>query len=59
MLKITEDILDDLTIHYFAKDIIRKALDKDLLDAYTDILLAAKVIKKEMDAIMIKEVNHA
>lgn len=41
-----EDLLLDPSIHNFAKDIIRKGLEKDSLDAYRDAQFAADMLKK-------------
>ena len=57
MLKQTEDILNDPSVHSFLKDIIRHALDKDLVDACYDIQIAAIVIKRELDAKFLKEIS--
>jgi len=41
-----EDLLVDPSIHDFVKDIIRKGLIMDGLDAYRDAQLAADILKK-------------
>ena len=47
-----EDLLSDPSIHNFAKDIIRKGLEKDSLDAYRDTQLAADILKKVNNGIL-------
>lgn len=41
-----EDLLVDPSIHFFVKDIIRKGLIMDSLDAYRDAQLAADILRK-------------
>ena len=42
-------VLSDDSVHTFAKDIIRRGLNRDCVDAYNDTLLACAVLKKVMD----------
>ena len=47
-----EALLTDPAIHDFAKDVIRKGLDKDCLDAYRDAQLAADILRKVYNSTM-------
>jgi hypothetical protein len=39
-------------VHELTKDILRMAEDKDCVDAYYDVLLAAELLKERMDEIL-------
>ena len=43
-----EQILEDPSVHTLTKEIIRRGLDLDCVDAYYDVELAAAVLKKVM-----------
>jgi len=49
-----EDLLTDPAIHNFAKNIIRKGLDKDCLDAYRDAQLAADILRRVNNSILME-----
>ena len=44
-------VMEDPAVHFLTKDIIRMAEGKDPVDAYYDVLLAAKVLKAELDTL--------
>ena len=44
-----DKILSDPGVHSFTKDIIRKGRTRDCVDAYYDVLLAARALKAIMD----------
>lgn len=44
-----EWIMNDPSVHHLTKDILKMAMEKDPLDAYYDVMLAAKVLKAEME----------
>lgn len=52
MLKITQDFLNDPSVHYEAKRIVKKALENDIIDAYYDIEAALRIIKEEKQAVV-------
>ena len=39
----------DGSIHNLTKDVLRMTEDKDIVDRYYDVQLAADILKKEMD----------
>ena len=41
-------VLNNPSVHTLTKDIIRMGMNKDCVDAYYDVLLAAKVLKQIM-----------
>jgi len=47
-----EEVIADPSVHNFTKIILEAAADKDCVDAYYDVLLAAKVLEKEMKMIL-------
>ncbi|KKK65221.1 hypothetical protein LCGC14_2976320 [marine sediment metagenome] len=48
-LEAVKDVLADDGVHNLTKDIIRRGLNLDPVDAYFDARLAADVLKKVMD----------
>lgn len=58
-LKETKSALKDPCIHDLTKNILRAAENKDLLDRYHDVQLAADLLKAEMDAVMSKYTNNS
>jgi len=44
-----QDALTDPTIHNLTKDILRAAIEKDPIDSYFDVQLAADLLKDRMD----------
>ena len=44
-----DKILSDPDVHSFTKDIIRRGRTRDCVDAYYDVLLAARALKAIMD----------
>lgn len=49
MNKGIEEALADPTVHNLTKDTLRAALDKDIVDAYFDVQLAADLLKDRME----------
>jgi len=49
-----EDLLTDPSIHDYAKDVICKGLDRDCLDAYRDAQLAADILRKVNNSILME-----
>ena len=47
MTAATKKILDDPSVRFFTKEIIRTALEKDILDAISDISLARQAMENE------------
>lgn len=45
-------------VHNLTKDILRLADDKDCVDAYYDVLLAAELLKERMDEILTEQVSE-
>jgi hypothetical protein len=48
MNKHTQSVLDDPSVSYFTKNIIREGLEKDPVDAVAHVELALLVLKEEM-----------
>ena len=44
----TQQVLDDPSVSYFTKQIIREGLEKDPVDAVAYVELALQVLKEEM-----------
>ena len=44
-----QEVMESWTVHSLTKDVLRLSEDKDIVDRYYDVLLAAKVLKAEMD----------
>jgi hypothetical protein len=44
----TQSVLDDPSVSYFTKTIIREGLEKDLVDAVADVELALLILKEEL-----------
>lgn len=42
-----EEILNDPSVHYFAKDIIRLTKGKDIVDCIQDLRIALTLLEKE------------
>lgn len=42
-------VLDDPATHFWVKDILNQALQKDPVDAYFDIALVAMILKARMN----------
>ncbi len=47
-----KDCLAADNVHNLTKDILRMADDKDCVDAYYDVLLAAELLKERMEEIL-------
>ena len=45
----TKRVLDDPATHFWVKDILNQALQKDPVDAYFDIALIAVILKGRMN----------
>ncbi len=51
-----KNVLDDPATHFWVKDILKQALQKDPVDAYFDIARAAIILKARMnDAVGLEE----
>jgi len=48
MNKHTQSVLDDPSVSYFTKNIIREGLEKDPVDAVTYVELALLILKEEL-----------
>ncbi|MFH1075758.1 MAG: hypothetical protein V1753_02795 [Pseudomonadota bacterium] len=44
-----EEVMGSSVVHYLTKDILRMSADKDVVDRYYDVLLAAEILKAEME----------
>lgn len=44
-----EEVMRSQTVHTLTKDILRMSENRDVVDRYYDVLLAARVLKTEMD----------
>lgn len=47
-----QDALDDPSVRNLTKDVLRMAMDKDALDAYKDVQLAADILKARFDRLV-------
>lgn len=43
-----QEALDSNSVHFFTKDILRASVNKDVVDRYHDVQLAADILKAEM-----------
>jgi 1-aminocyclopropane-1-carboxylate deaminase/D-cysteine desulfhydrase-like pyridoxal-dependent ACC family enzyme len=48
MNKHTQSVLNDLSVSYFTKNIIREGLEKDPVDAVAYVELALEILKEEL-----------
>jgi hypothetical protein len=46
----TQQVLDDPSVSYFTKSIIREGLEKDPVDAVAYVELALQILKEEMQS---------
>lgn len=44
-----KEIMEDNSVHFLTKNILKLTEDKDVVDRYYDALLACKVLKTEME----------
>ncbi len=47
--KAAQEAIDDPSIHFFAKDIIRAAYDHDIVDSYHDIEYALHIVRQSVN----------
>ena len=47
-----KEVMKSQTVHNLTKDILIISQDHDIVDRYFDVLLAAEVLKAEMDAMI-------
>ena len=44
-----QEAMESRSVHFLTKDILELSKDKDIVDRYYDTLLAAEILKNEMD----------
>ena len=52
MMQTRQAVMNDPTVHYLVKNVLRLTEDKDVLDRYYDVKLALDVLKAELDEII-------
>ena len=54
-MTLTNEVLNDPSVRNFTKEIIKKGLDRDIVDSIRDVELALKCLKEMYEEIQIRQ----